>query len=554
MKAIITIINKISMVVGAAILLSCSDDTLDPFRIKDQAKGSILALRGDSFDRLNETNCSNSFFRNKITGSEIFTMDVEFLSEDPSSLDEVQAYAHYVRRDDDGNIVMDERELVKSFPGSSLTVPSGGGNPTGILSIQLSEILTALGFSTTDAEQIKANELTIETDLALTDGTTVPSSAIVNTGLFQSGIFYPAHRLTYCTEDINDYVPVADLTLRVDAPLRSAAKDTLDIVFASSIATPPTVTLDDPIGTISAVVADPDDDTKFYVIYTAPAGYTGPVGVTVTGAVNGGTDATAGLVQEDQSFTIQVDNTAPQLAAPVSIVNLAAPAAGERIGRDQFVEITLTFQEALSPADTLLISLSGQGLDDVDEAHMELNEDGKSVTYLYIYKDSDNNPSDATHGDLSITISGGKDLAGNAFAGTSFDLLNDIGAPPVPVVVPAVPYDFGNDIKWTATTTAGGANPDGSTSGTVYFLAVPEGTTPPAQATKTVAGVEVYNGFDTEDVTVAAEGSIAVTQGTSGLVFSDFVANGDFDVYFYFVNSTGNVSENTTVPLKVTME
>jgi hypothetical protein len=548
-------INKMSAFVSIALLLSCADDSLDPFRLKDQTKGSLLALRGDSFDRLNETNCTNSFFRDKITGSEAFVMNVEFLSEDPSVLQEIKSYAHYVRGDEDGNVVLEKREEVATFPASTLTVPSGGGNPVGTLSINLSTILSALEFSTEDAENIQSGELTIESDLVLKDGTVIKSTSIVNSGLFQSGIFYPAQTLTYCAEDIADYIPEADLSLRVDKPLKSGAKDTLDIVFSSEIATPPTVTLDDPIGAISSVIADPGDDTntKFYVIYTAPGGYTGPVTLTITGAVNGGTGATAGLVQEDQSATIEVDNTPPQHVGDIRKTNLAAPAAGERIGRGQFVQFDITFQEPINPSDTLLFSLSGQGLDDVVEEPMELSEDGKTATYLYIYKDSDNNPSDATHGDLIITISGGKDLAGNAFEGESTELLNDVGTPPEPVVTPAPSYDYGNDIRWTATTAAGSSNPEGATSGTVYFIAVPRNNPAPGQAITEVAGVEVYNGFDTEGVDVVAEGAIPVTNGSSGTIFSSFRPNGDFDVYFYFVNSTGNTSKNTTTPLEITM-
>jgi hypothetical protein len=550
MKAII---NKLTVFVSIILLLSCKDDTLDPFRLKDQTKGSVLALRGDSFDNLNDTGCSNSFFRNKVTGTEVFNMDVEFLSEDPSSLTEIQTFAHFVRLDDKAEPIIEKRVLVTTFPGSVLTSPSGGGNPTGTLSINLSDILSKLS-GTIDVEDIQAGELTIESDLILKGGVTVASSSIVNTGLFQSGIFYPAQRLTYCTEDIDDYIPEADLGLRVGTPLKSGAKDTLEITFANEIATPPSVTLDKPIGTISSVIADPKDKTKtkFYVIYVAPAGYTGPVDVTVTGAINGGTTAIAGLVEDDQSFTIQVDNAAPQLAAPISIKNLAETSAGPRIGRDQFVLIEATFQEPLDADNTLELSLSGQGLDDVENVPMTLSADGKSVSYLYIYKDSDN-PTDATHGDIDVNITGGSDIAGNDFGGGSTSFLNDVGTPPPPVVTPEALYDFGNYIKWTATTTTTGSNPGGATSGTVYFIAVPQGSTPPAQATKLFKGITVNDGFDTTDVEVSAEGSIAVNEGSSGVVYSSLTANGDFDVYFYFINSTGNVSAITTNPLQITM-
>jgi hypothetical protein len=538
-------INKISLVLGIACLAACADDALDPFRLKEQTKGSILALRGDSFAALNDNGCSNTFFQNKIVGDETFVMDVEFLSEDPASLQEIKVYAHYQKPDPDnaGAFLVDTRDEAATFPGSALT-STGGANPTGVLSIQLSAILAAVGNPTIEDDDL----LNIESDLLLTNGTVVFSTSVVNVGLYQSGIFYPAQTLVYCHDDINGFYPTPKFSLRVGTPLMAAAKDTLNITYASEIGTAPTAALaPGSVGTLGPVVADPDDDsgTKFYTIYTAGAGYTGPISITVDGAVNGGTGATSGLAQKaPKTTTIEVDNIEPQLIGGPAIENLANAAAGTRIGRDQYVSITLNFQEALDPGEPLLISVSGQNLEAIDEAEMTLAPNGRSASYIYTYKDSDDG-TEVTHGDLSVDVTGGADLAGNAFAGTSFDILNDVGEPPVPVITLGVPYDYGNDIKWSATTIAGVNNLGGSTSGTIFYAAVPSGSDAPAQATTTIKGVVVNTGFDWGSEVPSESGSFSVSEGSSGAIFSKFFSNGDYDVYFYFVNATGNVSKNT---------
>ena len=544
-------INKLSLFIGIACLAACADDSLDPFRLKEQTKGSILALRGDSFDALNNDGCSNSFFYNKIVGDETFVMDVEYLSEDPKSLQEIQVYAHFQRPDpvNAGQFTIDTRAKVATFPGSTLTA-TGTGNPTGVLSIQLSAILTAAGNPTIEDGDL----LNIESDLLLTNGSVVFSTSVVNSGLYQSGIFYPAQTLLYCHDDINNFVPVPKFGLRVGTPLMDGAKDTLNITYTTEIATPPTVTLVGNVGTLGSLVADPKDDTgtKFYVIYTAGPGYTGPVSVKVAGAVTGGTGATAGLIQSTaKTATIQVDNFAPQLVGDPVIENQANPAAGPRIGRDQYIGITLNFQEELDPGTDLLISVTGQNLDPVDKDVMTISENGKSATYTYVYKDTDAGTT-VTAGDLDFVVTGGADLAGNAFGGTSFTTLNDIGEPPVPVVTLDASYDQGNNILWSAATTTGASNPGGATSGAVFYAAVPAGGPAPAQATRTIKGVVVNDGFDFGAVTPVEAGSFDVSNG-SGEASSKFIANGDFDVYFYFVNATGNVSKNTG-PKQVTMQ
>jgi hypothetical protein len=553
-------INKLTLFIGIACLAACADDSLDPFRLKDQSKGSILALRGDSFDALNDNGCSNSFFRNKIVGDETFVMDVEYLSEDPTSLEEIQVYVHYQKADPDnpGEFVEDKRGPANTFPGSALS-SADGGNPTGTLSLPLSKILSDAGVTVTNgvSDMSPDDVVTLESDLLLKNGTIVLSTSVVNVGLYQSGIFYPAQTLTFCHEDINDYYPKPKFKLRVGRPLKAGSKDTLNITYASEIATAPTATL--PVGsagTLTPVEADPKDKTgtKFYAIFTAGAGYTGPIEVSVSGAVNGGEGATAGLVQKQPSLApLQVDNTPPQIVGVPIIENLANPAAGQRIGRDQFVSITLNFQEALDLAtDTLLISVTGQNLDPVTDAEMVVAPNGKSASYVYTYKDTDDD-TQVTAGDLTFVVSSGADLAGNAFGGTTFNLLNDVGEPKQPVVTLDANYDYGDDIKWSATTATGPSDPGGSTSGTIMFAVVNHGDPAPAQATTTIKGVTVNSGFDWGSGEPLETGSFRVIEGKSDETLSHLTSNGDLDVYFYFVNATGNASKNTG-PTQINMQ
>jgi len=339
--------------------------------------------------------------------------------------------------------------------------------------------------------------------------------------------------------------PKATLTLKNNKPMKDAATEEVTIAFDRSIATAPTVSLSPAQGTIGSVTPVAGNDKQFKVTYTAPAGFTGTVSLTASGAVAGGAAPVGGLVSVSKSVTLTVDN---QTAQQVSL------ATGTRIGFGGANTITLTFNEAMSAvaADALKISISGQGMDPITNATMILASNGLSASYLYFFKDSDN-PMNATHGSLSISITGGKDLAGNAYPGSGSSLTNDLGEPPLPVVTLAGTYDLGTQLKWSATQGTGPSNSGGSTTGTINWVALASGSAAPAQATKVVQGVTVKNGFDLTGLSVKASGSLSVSAGSSGTIFTPFTANGAFDVYFYFVGSTGNISPNTATPLTITM-
>ncbi len=174
---------------------ACTDEELDPFQLDKITKGSIISLRGPAADNLNDLSFRGAVDKFSITGdpsTEKFEFDAAYLSDDPNSLQQVEVYA---RRTETG-----ARVRLLTIPGSNFTVRSDidAKYPSTLISIPLNDILSALGITLGD---IAPNEyLYIESDLTLTDGTLVPSSAIVNGNLFQSSLFYPAHKLFYLAQ------------------------------------------------------------------------------------------------------------------------------------------------------------------------------------------------------------------------------------------------------------------------------------------------------------------------------------------------------------------
>jgi hypothetical protein len=354
--------------------------------------------------------------------------------------------------------------------------------------------------------------------------------------------------------------PKATVTRETGAKsfLKDGDKTTLTFTFDKSIATAPTVSIVAPgPGTLGPVTAVAGSTTKFTAEYTAPAGYTGAVTIRAQGAVSTGSAPAGGLTQVVSNTTLNVDNTPPLTVGSISYSN-------SRVGRGGSTLITATFNEAMSAvaADALKVSITGQqGLDDVAATNMTLAANGLSATYLYLWKDS-TNPFDNTHGSVTVNISGGKDLAGNAFAGSASSFTNDVGGVVADAIsttgfvsgvtsAPTATFtaDLGTQLRWTisqgSTVVAGS-----STSGTWFWVAVTAGSTAPTQATRAVTGLAnpVYNGFGTI-TNSKASGATA----SSGENFTAFTANGTFDIYMYFVSSTGNVSPNSLVLANVVM-
>jgi len=191
------------------------------------------------------------------------------------------------------------------------------------------------------------------------------------------------------TIPIGDFRPVASPSLRADyIALREGASDTVYVEFDSEIATPPTITAQ--LGTVGPLQGS---GTDFFAIYTAPAGLTGSDTLTVSSATE--TEEEGGEASVPQIITISVDNTAPEYS-----LNYSAAAIGPG-----FTEtVTVTFDEVVEDP---MINISGQGVDAVTDAEMELADDGLSATYSY-------SPTGTTltEGPLTITVSA-TDLSGN---------------------------------------------------------------------------------------------------------------------------------------------
>jgi hypothetical protein len=353
--------------------------------------------------------------------------------------------------------------------------------------------------------------------------------------------------------------------------LRNGARDTVNIVFNREIraTNPPVVTKSAATTTwanIGTPVAYENNDgianNSFYVPVEATSLGNGNLSLIVTGAVSSiGAPIVANNTTNVTSLVV-VDNAPPQAVSRAW--------SAERIGRTQSSTVTVTFNEPMSPSvqDSVYVSISGQNIDPIINRRMTLASNGLSATYAYTYRDS-SNPTDVTSGDLLIAYGGGKDLAGNALniasialGGLSTDVssLNAATnavitpAPNVPVITLPSPYDFGTQISWSFAVTG-----PGSTTGTLFYLILRDATIPPStfQQFQNVQGVRVYNGFNLTGIAasnISAQGSIPVSAGTTGVVFTPFLPNGNFDVYAYWVTNTGNASPVSGILADITTQ
>lgn len=577
-----------------AFAAACVDESLDPVKFNQVKKATMLALRGDAFDALNDTEgCSNAFFKNNLIGNETFAYDADYLAEDQETLQEVQVFAEVLVTTNKG-LAARPRKQVATIPGSAFTFPTNSKIKRGKVSAKLSDIMTALnisvdslvklgGYRDADDEIIKTSDITVTTDLVLTDGSKVLSSSFGNDNLVQSVIFYPAHKLNYCANDQEDFRPVATTSLlgtwgltedkkkvsRTKIPtLKSGAKDTLYFTYDNPIIndiSEISVTFSPAsAGSATALVkakkvdangfytAD-DSNNGFYLIYTAGAGYTGAVTATIEGAI--ADVAGVELEQAPKKQTINVDNT--------SAILVGTPDTGTRIGEGQFVTMKVTFNEKLNTASSKAIKVtvdgSSRGLETVTDAKMTVASDGLSASLIYIFKRAvPSTP--ATHGDLTVKFSAASDLAGNITSIPDGTLTIDVGIPPAPALATVLvngTYDQGTQITWKATQTVGGANAGGSTSGKVYFIAITADKPRPTAFSVDLDGIATWTMQDDPTSTTTPKAKVSIKQ--SGIVnvskgasadptFTAFTAKGTFDIYAVFVSSSGTISAITATP------
>jgi hypothetical protein len=535
---------------------SCTDESLDPLQFTKVKKGTLLALRGAQLDAIYFDGAAYgaAFFADAVQGDETFEFDAEFLSEDPNSLESVDLFV--IKRSG----TTKTRVSLANIPSSAFQTTDDYRGPWTSVSIDLADVLDAIAVdASTVAGQDElfdtyAEGVVIEADLNLTDGSKVLAADLVAAGLFESDQFYPAQILTYGVESIEDAKPVPTTSLRGQyavvsgkvvrtiIPLKNLAKDTLNITFDQSIDTPPSVSIS-PVsaGTVGTVTPVAGKDNQFYVPFVAGGTYTGDVTFTITGATSAESGALNGLVQADKTATLAVDNQAPANTTFTT---------GTRLGKGQSAVVTLRFNEALGTAPKITIDPGATGIDGVTNVSTTLSTDGLTATYTYEYKDLNG---DATHGDATVSVvSTGTDRAGNAVpAIASKTLTVDLGAAPAPsIVLDGAQYDWGTQIKWTFNYALGGSNPGGSTSGTVYFVAVNAGAAAP---TGFVGGdVPAFTMASGSANAAKQTGTATITTGTSGSVYSAFAPNGNLEVYAVFLSSTGVISAISS-PLAVTM-
>ncbi|MGE0588848.1 MAG: Ig-like domain-containing protein [Cyclobacteriaceae bacterium] len=560
------IMNKISILAMLALVLSCADDSLDPFRLAELKKGSLLALRGNDGSSGSLDPEQNFFFKDNPQTGDTFSYVADFISEDQSLLQSIEVYARVG--------ATGARQLVKTVDASGWTIPTGGNSRQGTVSVTLQEIrnISTLGIGTDPAlAALAETALVIESDIILTDGSVVPAAAIVNSGLFAAAAFFPAHSLIYFAKVTADFVPVATTRLagefvvsssgtvtRPVFPLKAGQKDTVYISFDQDLLNVPDIAYNNAAitgaGLVAVQVENEDGDledskTDFYDVITAGAGFTGAV----TATVSGGEADTFGpiLEMDDTKQTINVDNTAPQIVSTVT---------GTRVGRGQLTTITITFNEAMSAKSANVIKIT---IDDPNDkikdkditdsafpATMTLASNGLSASYVFLVEELA--PNTAVHGPLALTYTGGADLAGNTIAIPAGSLTLDVGIPPSPTMTLSASHDLGTQIKWfglqeTTTTKpqAGANNPSGAIAGTIYYVAVDAGSAAPTK----VEFDQDDNAIWTMATDVSQKASGKLTTNSSGEagtvsapVFNSFTANGTFDIYAVFKGSTGNVS------------
>jgi PKD-like domain len=178
---------------------SCTDPDLDPVQFDNIKKATILGLRDFSYSRIAVSSQADLFLTGVDTfnilqdnSAKVFSFVCDFISEDQESLGSVDVYV--VNKDK-------ARVKVKSVPASEFKSGVAGTNfKRATISIPFTDLFKAAGKSICDYKPSNAklgiySFIDIENDINLTDGSIIPASSIVNSSLFESVIFYPAHKL-----------------------------------------------------------------------------------------------------------------------------------------------------------------------------------------------------------------------------------------------------------------------------------------------------------------------------------------------------------------------
>jgi hypothetical protein len=204
MKKILYSFIIMALAVG---VFSCEDTSTDPLQMNNVKKGTVLALRGQQLTNIYSLGIPGAeFFPRIIDGTEKFEFEAEYLAEDVSTL---ESFDIFVLKNVGGAF---ERVLLTNVPGSAFTQTADYLRPSVAVSLNLTDILDALGLSDYEDPAVVNTLLTtykfgvnLECDLNLTDGSQVLAADIVAAGLFASNQFYPAQKLTYSVTDFCPY-------------------------------------------------------------------------------------------------------------------------------------------------------------------------------------------------------------------------------------------------------------------------------------------------------------------------------------------------------------
>src|SRR5688572_5303447 len=204
MKKILYSFIIMALAVG---VFSCEDTSTDPLQMNNVKKGTVLALRGQQLTNIYSLGIPGAeFFPRIINGTEKFEFEAEYLAEDVSTL---ESFDIFVLKNVGGAF---ERVLLTNVPGSAFTQTADYLRPSVAVSLNLTDILDALGLSDYEDPAVVNTLLTtykfgvnLECDLNLTDGSQVLAADIVAAGLFASNQFYPAQKLTYSVTDFCPY-------------------------------------------------------------------------------------------------------------------------------------------------------------------------------------------------------------------------------------------------------------------------------------------------------------------------------------------------------------
>lgn len=198
------------MVLSLTVVISCTDNSLDPLQFSNMKKGTILALRGTMLNNLYNLGVPAATLVPKtMSGTETFTFDTELLASNPADLASVDVYVIK------GTGTSTTRQLVKNVPASAFKKDATYLGPWTTISITIAETCAALGLAAPTDPSYKLdtnplnttykNGVNFECDINLTNGTKVSAGDIIASGLFQSNQFYPAMKLTWTMLKYCDY-------------------------------------------------------------------------------------------------------------------------------------------------------------------------------------------------------------------------------------------------------------------------------------------------------------------------------------------------------------